>query len=226
MRRAGHYLNAHGAAAGVIVIGLFLAFPVVLDSCAIGPPTPIFVTLKRPADVEGQFLKGRVGVVRPSLDPRYLIGAFRILSGRPLTRTEADALYTPTPDRNGRYRLEWANGRGVDPSAWAARRLALAADGGSRPAIQGYKNTEAIGMIGSFLNCNHDAYGTAAATLQSLEDLWGLQDGRLLSWVLAQDQVFANCAASGAGMPDTPRPGMDPLLAAHRRYDKCNHRQK
>src|SRR5437870_2617202 len=69
--------------AGVLVISV----PSGLDSCAIAPPEPVFATSQRPADVD-QFLKGKVGILQRSYGQNYLIGAFRILSGVPLTGAE------------------------------------------------------------------------------------------------------------------------------------------
>jgi hypothetical protein len=76
----------------VIAAILFFAIPEGLDSCGIGAPLPVFVTLEGPADV-AQFLKGKLGVLRRSYHPRHLIGAFRVLSGLPLTDGEIDSLY-------------------------------------------------------------------------------------------------------------------------------------
>ena len=76
----------------IIATILFFAIPERLDSCGIGAPLPVFVTLEGPADV-AQFLKGKLGVLRRSYHPRHLIGAFRVLSGLPLTDGGIDSLY-------------------------------------------------------------------------------------------------------------------------------------
>ena len=74
-----------------------IAVPTGLDSCGIAPPTAVFATLKGPADFSGQFLKGRIGVLRRSYKEKYLIAAFRILSGAPLTEERAATLLTKPP---------------------------------------------------------------------------------------------------------------------------------
>ncbi|HEY3743729.1 MAG TPA: hypothetical protein VGL53_27985, partial [Bryobacteraceae bacterium] len=200
-----------------IAAGLLITFPSALDSCAIAPPAPIFETVKRPADVSGEFLRGRLGVVRTSWEPIYLIGAFRILSGRPLTKVEMDALYPPTPDRDDRYYGARAGIRD-QTQAWESRRQGLSNEPAKHVAVQPYKRSDAKGYVSAFLNCNADAFETAGATLQALQEEWGPRDPKILAWVFAQDQVFRNCSSMSPTIPDPAGPAMDPLLAAHRRY--------
>lgn len=200
-----------------IAAGLLITFPVALDSCSIGPPLPIFETVKRPADVTGEFVRGRLGVVRPSWDPNYLIGAFRILSGRPLTQVEIEALYPTTPDRDERYRLARTVKRDQAQS-WEWRRQELSNDPAKHVAVLPYKRVETEGSISSFLNCNADAFETAALTLRALQAEWGLHDPKVMAWVFAQDQVFANCSSMTPTIPEPAGPSMNTLLAAHRRY--------
>ena len=90
------------------LILLMIGFPIVLDSCASPPAFPVFAALRRPANVRGEFLRGRVGVVRGGWRPVYLIGAYRMLSGRPLTETERRALYPSPKEENLLHRLRWA----------------------------------------------------------------------------------------------------------------------
>jgi hypothetical protein len=74
---------------------VFLASPIAVDSCAIGPPEPVFMTRSGPADPQGEFFRGRIGVLVPSFGRRYLIAAHRYLSGRTFSKEEADAFMTP-----------------------------------------------------------------------------------------------------------------------------------
>src|SRR5258708_30050643 len=81
-------------ATALIARGLAIAVSSGLDSCSIAPPEPVFATSQRPAD-ERQFLKGKLGILQRSYRQNYLIGAFRILSGVPLTGAEIQSLYGP-----------------------------------------------------------------------------------------------------------------------------------
>src|SRR5579872_5224028 len=191
-------------AAATVVI----AVPEGLDSCAIGPPTAVFATRQGPADLRNQFLKGKLGVLRRTYQQRYLIGAFRILSGVPLTEVETKSLYEPSSDGAGDS-LGW-----VTPDPWLAERGT--ADVKVKP--DPYKTVSLNGSIYSIANCQQDAFLKAAETLKTLKANWGEKDPRTVDWVRAQDQVFANCAGKEAAIPDAPSAGMDPLLTAHRRY--------
>lgn len=193
----------------VFSVWYLLGVPVILDSCGMGPPVPTFVAAKRPADIDGQFLKGRLGVVHGEWETRYLIGAFRMLSGKPLTANESAALY---PARLSGMFL-------FPPShSWESMRARWAVDPIRLKSIDAYKRLSTDGMVGSFLNCNDDAFDTAVATARLLLQDWGLNDDRTVSWVLTQNQVFANCSSPEPQIPQEPNPAMDPLLASHRRY--------
>jgi hypothetical protein len=197
---------AAAAAAGFLAI----AVPTGLDSCAIGPPAAIFATSQGPAD-RGQFLKGRIGVLQRSYQKKYLIGAFRILSGAPLTEEEADTLFDWPRDGGVGYPTP------VGPEGWLATRQ-LVRGLQALPRLEAYKTVNRSGIQYSFLNCLSDAFQTAAGTLTTLATEWGFDNPKTLEWATAQDQVFANGSASEAAIPAPPVDGMDPVLAAHRRY--------
>ena len=191
---------------------LVVVVPTGLDSCSIAPPTAIFATSQRPADVSGQFLKGRLGVLQRSYEKKYLIAAFRILSRAPLTEEEADSLLESSAARGRR-------------SGWIARRQRSGLLRGSISQIcrlqigfDPYKTVTLKGLQYSFLNCQSNAFETANETLESLGAEWGFDDPKTLEWATAQDQVFANCSASKATIPASASGGMDPRLAAHRSY--------
>jgi hypothetical protein len=193
-----------------IVAILAISVPSGLDSCAIAPPTPVFATSQRPADLR-QFLAGKVGVLQRSYHRRYLIGAFRLLSGIPLTESEIASLY-PTPPSSG-----------VPPEgtpfqdAWTVDRAAFVILGPA-PKVDAYKTVSAAGIISSFQNCHEDAFLVASETLSEVSQSWGGGGPKTLDWVRAQDQVFANCSSKDPLIPDPPQPNADPLFAAYRRY--------
>jgi hypothetical protein len=177
---------------------LLIAVPSGLDSCAGSPPEKVFATKQMPADLRNEFLKGRIGVLRPTFRMQYLIGAFRMLSGTPLTDAEVEALYGP--DESG----------GSDVSAtWTSA---------SGDQISPYKQISTSNTQGAYLNCYVNAFDTAERTRAELQTKWGEKDPRMLEWIRAQDQVFSNCSAKEAVIPAAPDAKMDPLLAAHRRY--------
>ena len=182
-----------------------------LDSCGMAPVRAAFATSRGPADLWNQFLKGKVGVLQRSYHQRYLFGAYRLLSGVPLTETEANSLY-PLPPTSG---VPPDGTPGLD--GWIAMRNAMPGlDAPTNP--NPYKEVTQDGLLYSFANCHEDAFSTASETLAELRAKWGDDDPRTLSWVRSQDQVFANCGGKDAVIPALPEENADPLLAAHRRY--------
>lgn len=203
-------MKARYAVAAALAL-LAITVPTGLDSCSVSAPGPVFATSQRPADLWGQFLKGRIGVLQRSYREKYLIAAFRILSETPLTEEEAAALFIDLPAGGAdMYRPSAAEG-------WLATRQHVQ----GLPAmarIEPYKTVNLKGLQYSFLNCQANAFEKAVETLSSLGADWGFDNPKTLEWATAQDQVFANCSATEAAIPTPPREGMDPVLAAHRRY--------
>jgi hypothetical protein len=194
-------LSFAGVWAGIVL----LLFPTGSDSCGIAPPVPVFATVQRPADVDA-FVKGRIGVIRPSYRRRYLIGAYRVLSGKPLSPTDAQALYEgKAPGQPSFSDLKWPDIR---------KKM-----GASGPLFLGtYRNKSDGGSFVSYPNCLDDAFDSAVKTFNARTAQWGANDERLREWFAAQDKVFANCSGKDVVIPDAPAPGMDPLLASDRRY--------
>ncbi len=188
---------------------LILATPAGVDSCAIGPPEPVFATQQRPADIAA-FLKGRIGVIRPSFQRKYLIGAYRILSGSQISDHEAQSLYLSPPQ-------EGADPESSELTRWMEARSQLAA---TRVALYSTsKSISADGHFWYFENCLDDAFRIARLTLEKRAALWGTSDQRTKEWLAAQDQVFENCTERPTpSIPPTPAAGMDPRLAQDRAY--------
>jgi len=197
-------------AAGLAVM-LALAFPTASDSCGIAPPAPIFSTGHRPANLAGEFLKGKIGVIRPSYDRRYLIGAYRMLSRKPLTSAEIEGLY---PQRKAAVAL--INGPVRGEVGWTQNVTPFT---GGRPVfIDPYKIKQNPGSFVQYVNCTDAAFDSALDTLLKRMKQWGANDPRVGAWVDAQQQVFANCSGTNVVIPAAPDARMDPALAADRRY--------
>jgi hypothetical protein len=65
------------------------------------------------------------------------------------------------------------------------------------------------GLLRHYLNCNDDAFRTAASTLERLHAKPYAAD-----WIAAQDMVFADCSQGAA----IPAPASDPQLRPDRAY--------
>jgi hypothetical protein len=196
-------------AAIAVLLLLAISSPTGLDSCGIGAPTAIFATVKGPAD-DGEFLTGRLGVLKSTYDRRYLIAAFRIMSEVPLTQEERDSVLIDPPP-SGEVLTSGT-------AAWESARRTVP---GAQPIIgffDVYKKVQRNGYLNYFQNCYGDAFATAAGTLLTLAAKWRSDDPRVREWLTAQDQVFADCAAEQPTIPTPLGDDADPLLAAHRRY--------
>ena len=199
------------------IVGLLgISMPSGLDSCGPGfPPTAVFATSQRPADLS-QFLMGKVGVLRRTYDQKYLIGGFRILSGIPLTETEAQSIYNFVPGADLPHNsFGFVESPGFD--AWKGARESVSKLGAA-PPVDVFKTVAAAGLIYSFRNCTDDAFLVAADSLAELSKAWGDEDPKTLDWVRAQDRVFANCPGKDPTIPDPPQANADTLFAAYRRY--------
>src|SRR5581483_4705160 len=126
-----------GLSLAVVLAGaLVLAFPTGSDSCSIAPPVPVFATAQRPANV-ADFVTGRIGVIRPSYQRRYLIAAYRTLTGKPLAPNEAEGLLLPSAPAQ-------AGTSDITP-AWVQVRAKVGVTG--TPYIGTYKNKTGNGAF-------------------------------------------------------------------------------
>jgi hypothetical protein len=198
----------------MVTLLFVLAVPSGLDSCAIAPPAPVFTAKHRPADVQA-FVKGHPGVVQGPMQRRYLIGAYRMLAGVPLSDREAAALYPgkkPSVAASPEQSENWSPVR-----RWLEARTRIPATTNIDSLPTNRYRTTADAFV-SYDNCLDDAFTSAKRTLEARAKLWGDGSSNLKTWLAAQDQVFSNCAGEQAVIPAAPAPGMGQLLAADRRY--------
>jgi hypothetical protein len=88
---------------------------------------------------------------------------------------------------------------------------------GAAPKIEVFRNRDKPNEYESYLNCQNDAFETAAATLEARISRFGSDSAALKQWVEAQDQVFANCS-EGQSVPSDLPDDADALLRADRQY--------
>jgi len=190
------------------VLAVLAVIPVGVDSCAISPPVALFSTKKRPADVHGEFLRGKLGVLQYTYSKRDKIAAYRILSGRPLTAAEEADFYPQlkTPEQE-QYPSNAS-------AAWVVARGRLS--GLTSPSLSLYKSRPVTYQ--HYRNCLEHAFDHARQTLEARAKQWGLASEKVKEWVTAQDTVFVNCNAREPAIPAAPTADMDAVLAADREY--------
>ena len=155
----------------------------------------------RPADLTAYNERGELGVVRPQFARRYLVQAYRRMTGRAALPAV------------GRFGPE------IDDRATEARKRWLEArarfGGGAAPAIDTERN---IGDYQWITNCLGDAFASAAQTLTERGARDGAASPKVREWIEAQDRVFRNCREETLVLPEPPSSSADPIARADRQY--------
>ncbi len=91
---------------------------------------------------------------------------------------------------------------------------------GTAPKIEVFRKREKPNEYESYLNCQNDAFETAATTLEARISKFASDSAPLKEWVETQDRVFANCS-EGQNIPSDLPADADALLRADRQYQKA-----
>ncbi|MEP6706720.1 MAG: hypothetical protein ABJC05_04340 [Pyrinomonadaceae bacterium] len=173
----------------------------------------IFSYQKHPDIPLDKFVQGQIGVVKPSYARSYLFAAYRQLQGVTFDPSEQRALLEFWKER---LDLSWNAPEDEWIKPWLDARSKVAGVAAA-PKISLYRNREKPNEYESYLNCQEDAFATAAATLKERVKKFGADSAELKDWVNAQDAVFSNCS-EGHAVPDAATAAADPLLRADRSY--------
>ncbi len=164
------------------------------------------------------FAAGQLGIVQPGWARSYLFVAYRYLAGPGFDADERKALLSfwmdrapfPTPGTNAAQAPT-----AIDPlKPWQDAR-AKVPGAGDAPAID--VNRSSADDSYSYVNCNDDAFVSAAATLNQMSSKFGAGSSQLKDWLQAQDEVFSDCH-SGNAIPAAAPAQMTPLEKAQRDY--------
>jgi hypothetical protein len=177
---------------------LFLAAAsaAILFPCAVDD-SPRFVPHFHPEQVNSRFLQGQLGLLGPTLSDRYLVIAWRYLSGHPLTPEEQAALAKPHTDRLDPAMVQWEQT--------------------AHPKMLIVMKVSRVAQNAFYLNCLPDAFATANATLADRRKTYG-SDALVQGWLAAQNQVFNNCYNRAPDYPSEPDASLPPLAREDRVY--------
>jgi hypothetical protein len=180
---------------------LILAVPAELPGCGPFLPEALFYLAGRP-EAPVEFARGQLGILQPRYEHLYQVIAYRYLSGVGLNDAEQKAVLPPSQPA-----VDWPAPT-VTPNPWLAARNDVP---GIQPlaTLNPYRQVKKEGYFDNYLNCNDDAFRTAASTLERVQ-----RTGAAAEWIAGQDVVFADCS-QGTAMP---QPASDPHLAADRSY--------
>ena len=186
----------------ILIVLLILAVPLELPGCGPFLPQALFFLNTTPESPQ-TFAAGHLGVLQPTYEHRYQVVAYRYLAGIGLNGEEQKETLPAPPQQDFVNPVST-----ISPNPWLAARNQVP---GVTPLkeIDPYRQVQKQGYFDNYLNCNDDAFVTAATTLQRLRNTPGVKD-----WIAAQDVVFADCSKSSA----IPQPATDPQLRADRAY--------
>ncbi len=159
------------------------------------------------------FAGGNIGIVQPGWAKSYLVVAYRVLSGKPLSKLEQDSVINLWHKRimNG---SRFGTGIFIDEKSeyLKLRAKALGTDVKSNPEIywklDSYWYENGIG---------DSAFQLARATLSGLLKKYPPKSPPVLEWVKAQDGVIG-IGAEGTVVPSPLPKTADPALKSYRNY--------
>ena len=160
-----------------------------------------------------KFAGGDIGIVQSRYARSYLYVAYRYFKGDGFDQTEQQALVDLWRDR---LDLRWEAGDEQAVKVWLGVRQKVSASGPA-PKIDVFRNREKPNEYETYLNCQNDAFETAATTLDARITRFGADNAALKQWLEAQDQVFANCS-EGQHIPTELPADADASLRADRQY--------
>ncbi len=197
----------------VLSLVLVAAFLSTALPCGPGYTTPLFDTGSAPENPYTDFAAGSLGILKPKFRRSVLYAAYRYINGSGLNALEQKAVVEV-------WKAEINNKDFRDNSvetalkAWIAKRTSVVEDEEKTPDIYVERS---YGGYDFFPNCTKNAFETATETLSDRVSSRGASNPNVLNWIMAQDQVFENCA-SGKRTPDPAPPGAPEWLQQDREY--------
>lgn len=189
----------------VLVVALLSVTTSHAPACGPYLERAIFHFQSLPALEQKEMIAGRIGVVQPRYWRRFLLVAYRYMSGVPLSDGE----------RAGFLDILAARSEAAPSMTWEEARK-LVPKAGPVPRINRYRKVPGSEWQ-MFLNCPPAATQTAASTLADRVARFGADSPAVLSWVRAQDTVFSNCG-DGAAVPEPDTGGLPEISSEDRAY--------
>ena len=186
---------------GLVLLALFVV-PANIFSCS-NLVENRFVSKRMPEVPQQSYINGKLGLLWPTFERRYLAIAYRYLDGKPLSAGERDSLIkgtTPILIPGGMAPPD------TPVALWLkARSRALGLKDVQQIEIQTWK----MNGFNGYPNCGDDTFTKAAATVADRAQKFGVGSAAIQDWVSAQDAVFLNCGSADElrwHPPDQPPP--------------------
>ena len=178
-----------------------------LTSCGPFLPEAVFTSKSQPRD-EPRFFRGQLDILQPQYRRIYLMAAYRYLTGVGLSSADQQALLAKPagPD------YFWYGQDSPAIKGWLEARLQVGAPSFDPTDPTPISHLKILPGYVAILNCGDDAFRNATAHLVE-RGRAGASHDDLRAWVVAQDQVFANCSDPAgpvipAALPATAAPWM------------------
>lgn len=214
--KAGMNLKVRRSAFAIALLAVILLQAPLSLACGPFSLNAVFSFSVHPEYPLEKFAAGEIGIVQPSYARSYLFVAYRYFKGDRFNQAEQQALVDLWHER---LNHRWESGEEQAVKAWLDARGKLSGVVAA-PKIEVFRNREKPNEYESYLNCQNDAFETAAATLEARISRFGSDSAALKQWVEAQDQVFANCS-EGQNIPSELSADADALLRADRQYQRA-----
>ena len=166
-----------------------LLLPVTIFSCSQYIPT-IFVSKNAPDFPSQPYNDGKLGILWPGFQRRYLVIAYRYLQQHPLTRQEQQSL-----NEEMRPRIVPADQYDPDPPETAWLKARSDALGMNKPEKNYVQRMKILGFS-FYPNCGDDSFFNAARTAKARAHTFGVGSAAMRDWVAGQDAVFLNCGSA------------------------------
>jgi len=173
----------------------------------------VFTFVVHPEFPLEKFANGEVGVIQPTFARSYLVAAYRNINNARFSEGEQkqlvalwnERLDSSSPDFDDSWPKSWLEARQTVPGVAALSGISTS------------RNREKPNEYETYVNCQKDAFETAAATLKQRIIKFGADSDVIRDWVVAQDAVFANCS-EGSRIPAAAPAGADAVIRADRAY--------
>ena len=182
-------MKIRGLLAIILCLAVLISFVRPVSACGPNYIAPIFVFENSPDLPFTDYLRGNIGIVRPSFGRKTLFIAYRFLNGGSFSAGEQEglleALKGKPPEDDGTEAIK----------TWIASRKEVVSEEQKPPEI--YTERQYTGYD-FFPNCAKNAFEVATATLKDRVARFGATDRNVRTWLATQDLVFQNCQSSGS----------------------------
>ncbi|HEV2195308.1 MAG TPA: hypothetical protein VGR55_06980 [Candidatus Acidoferrum sp.] len=204
----------------VFILIAALVFPPA-PTLACGPDftLPTYTDFHVPDSRNLSYERGQLGVLQRGYYHVYLYEAYRNLSGEPFSESELKALRDWQPGDGQQPQSQNASGQKAQDWIGPWREINTKALGLPRNRREPYSDSAGIvrmefrdQLFHSYYNCLQDAFQNGVRIANEREKQFGADNPVYKEWIVAQDQVFENCAGEQS-YPPKPKPAVIPAAA-------------